>query len=162
MLGPWGWSRFTVVTEYREDGKQREHRDWRAELRTQRSVEKTDGQSSMVFSICVNCPAVGGRRAGSGINWPEMSLKKEPFWKAWWCLGLAYSDYRSLDWDSQVVSTQARRVTHMICVLNQSLYKLMHLEKELRELGLEEGRLAWKAVCVKEKWFWSEAILAEL
>ena len=64
VLGPWGWSRLTVVTKYREDADQREHKAWSAELRTQQKPEDTDWQSSMIFSSCVNL----GEKAEGGTN----------------------------------------------------------------------------------------------
>ena len=47
-------------------------------------------------------------------------------------------------------SSQSRDQTQVSLIAGR-FFKPMHFEKDLREPGLDEGRLGWKSVCVKDK-----------
>ena len=47
-------------------------------------------------------------------------------------------------------SSQSRDQTQ-VSLIAGIFFKPMHFEKDLREPGLDEGRLGWKSVCVKDK-----------
>lgn len=69
-------------------------KEQRAKVRTQQSLEDTDGQSSMSFSSSVDCPAVGRERAKCGTSGPRNELQKGDILKdiLWSCiLGLPKS-----------------------------------------------------------------------